>query len=66
MVDFGRDLNIGRPQPTTLKDIHNKLDEVEKKVDVVIVSNDEAVEELRGIKLGTGFVTGTDLDEEAP
>lgn len=62
---MGRDMDIGiPPEGTTLKDIHNKLDEVKKKVNDVSNEIDETNEELKKIKTGTGLSIGVDLDEE--
>ena len=41
--------------------IKEKLDEILKAV----IANQEAIEELKKIKVGTGLITGVDLDEEA-
>ena len=57
-------MDFGIPDEKTLKDIHNKLGEVEGKVDDAINSIDESNAELRKVSLGTGLVTGVDLDEE--
>ncbi len=53
--DIGRQDNM----PIDIK----RIDELLAKFDVLSGKLDEAIAELNKIKEGTGFVTGTDLEE---
>lgn len=62
------DLNIGIPVPENFRrevDVSN-LQKVVTEVQAATAEMQEAVEELKRIRLGTGLVTGVDLSEEAP
>jgi len=62
---FARDINIGYPGADTVN-VNVLVDEtIDAALEVVTDRLDENTEELRKIALGTGMVTGVDLDEEA-
>jgi len=64
VADYGRDLDIGYPSETTLKDIYIKLGDVGIKIDNSTDSIEETLDELKKVSLGVGLVTGIDLNEE--
>jgi len=68
MKGVNMDLNIGIPVPENFRrevDVSN-LQKVVTEVQAATAEMQEAVEELKRIRLGTGLVTGVDLSEEAP
>lgn len=56
-----RDLDIGKPtnESVTVTDMDTLISNVKVTADKF----DESIEELKKIKLGTGLVTGVDLNE---
>ncbi len=61
VVRVSRDLDIGK---TTNESITvNDMDTLISKVNITADKLDESIEELKKIKLGTGLVTGIDLNE---
>jgi len=63
MVDYGRDLDIGIPQEMKLETVVSKLGDVEKKVENVGESVDEAVHVLNLTKRIGEFILGEEVDE---
>ena len=61
--NYGRDLDIGYPDIMELKDIHNKLDEVETKIKETTSTLDGTNFELKKISLGTGLIIDEDIEE---
>ncbi len=70
MVDYGIDLDIGRPttrqlsQPVDVLNLSGVITAVEVGAEATTAAVDEAVQELKKITLGTGIVIDEDLSEE--
>ena len=61
-MTYHREQDIGKPRKDSIT--VDNLDTLIEKVKDVTQELQEAVEELKKISLGTGLVTGVDLDEE--
>lgn len=58
-----RDIDIGIPDEKTLKDVHEKLGEVESKIKDVKDEVDASNEELKKIRFGTGLILDGEIEE---
>jgi len=63
MVDYGRDLDIGRPRAETSNvDVQN-FSTVISAIDTTNGELEEATEELKKIRIGTGLILGQEIEE---
>ena len=63
MVNYGRDLNIGRPRAETSNvDVQN-FSTVISAIDTTNGELEEVTEELKKIRFGTELILGEEIDE---